>query len=422
MIRYLLLLFLFSINFYAAEAHKTGSYKLTGLEEYAAVGHGEFPKRMGWGEAKGYFYKIQEETFEVFVPDNYTKDKPFGVVVWVNSGDGGGMPKQYKEIFKKHKLIWIGANKGGNKEDTRRRANLALDARHNIMKLYNIDPNRVYISGTSGGGKASSLTAFSFPTLFKGGIFCIGVAVWQRVQVPGGNSFWPSKFAKPIPTSRMKVISKEGRYALMTGDKDFNQKEIKAYYDQVFSKSLENCKYYQTPGLGHSRIPAEWYEKAIIQLDEPLKAIVKGYLTKARQLLKSKKYLEAAKLLQLAAANDVAEAQVELEKLQKEVEGFTVEAAKLLKEESYYLSYVKYKKIVDVYGAFATSASEQYKLMLSDKDLKMEVSADGLLYRAQLYFDKKDKVNFKKYANALVKKYPNSKAATKAKERWIKKK
>ena len=415
------ILFLALLTSVSAEV-KTGTFQLSGFTEYSPIGHKEFAERMGWGTPNGdKFYKIEEQTFEAFVPDDYDKSKPYGLVVWINSGDNGKMNRKYQEIFKKNRMIWIGANKSGNNVDTRIRAQLAIDGRHNMMKLYNIDPNRVYVSGSSGGGKVACLSAFSFPELYSGGIFCIGVAHWINIPLKG-NSFVPTKFKKAIPSDRMKMIAEKGRYACMTGDKDFNREHIKKTYDVLFSKTMNNCKYYQVPGLGHGAIPPDWYEKAILQLDEPLAAMAKAYLTKGQQLLKAKKYSEAVKQLQLAVASEVDGAQAELDKITTEIGKYTKQAEDLLKEDSFVKSYKLYKKIADTYGACAESATAKMKDFKEDKDLYSELVADDLLIKAIYYFGKKDKANFNKYAGALMKKHPDTKAAAKAKERWAKKK
>jgi tetratricopeptide (TPR) repeat protein len=415
------LIFLSFLSVYA-ESPKTGSYTLSGLKEFSPIGHKEFAIRMGWGAPGGdIFYKMEEQKFEVFVPDNYTNEKPYGLIVWVNSGDNGRMNGKYKEILKKHRIIWIGANMSGNKIDTRIRAQLAVDGRHNMMKLYNIDPNRVYVSGTSGGGKVACLAAFTFPELFNGGIFCIGVAHWVNISA-GNGSFIPSKFQAKIPSSRMKIIANEGRYACMTGDKDFNRDHIKRTYDQLFSQTMKNCKYYQVPGLGHSAIPPDWYEKAIIQLDEPLAAIAKAYLTKGQQLVKSKKYIEAIKYLQMALSNDVEGAQAELDTLKVKIDEYTTQANDFLKAESFVKAFQLYKKIAENYGPFAATATEEFKKFNEDEKTKAELVADSYLLKAEYYFKKKDRINFKKYLGAIMKNYPDTKGAAKAKARWQKKK
>jgi tetratricopeptide (TPR) repeat protein len=408
----------------AAEKHKKGSYKLQGMSKIddGSGGHIEFVNRMGWESRNNTdgeltYYEIKDITSEVFVPDDYDKEVPYGLIIWINSSQSGKIPDSYKALMKKHKLIWAGANKGGNNVFTNLRVNMAKDTRANMMELYNIDPNRVYISGNSGGARASSLAAFSFPELFKGGIFCIAVECWEDVPL-SGNSYRATKWKKTIPSKRLALMKKEGRYALMTGDKDYNQESIKYTYDKVFSKRFKNAEYYQVPGLGHARIPAEWYEKAIIQMDIPLKLMAKEYLDKAQRLNSTKKYAEAARYYQRAIAYNVAGAQDEYDKLVSQKDEHSRKAKDLLDDGSLYQAYMLYKKLVSVYGEFATDATAHIALVESDQSLKDEISADAYYVRAEKSHAKNDTAGFKKYLASLMKKFPDSKAVVKAKAKW----
>ena len=99
-------------------------------------------------------YDITQESFEVFVPSSYATNAPHGLLVWCNAADGGTIPGSYRSLMHKYKLIWIGPNKIGNSHNHKtRRMPLVLDAAHNIQKFYNIDDQRVYIMGFSGGAR-----------------------------------------------------------------------------------------------------------------------------------------------------------------------------------------------------------------------------------------------------------------------------
>ena len=62
---------------------------------------------------------------------------------------------------------------------------LTIDAifRH-VEQHYGADPNRVYASGASGGGRCASTLAFGFPELITGGGYpIIGINFYRRVEV-----------------------------------------------------------------------------------------------------------------------------------------------------------------------------------------------------------------------------------------------
>src|SRR2546423_5191062 len=98
--------------------------------------------RLGWGtmeevkKAGEADYNLSDETFEVYVPADYTGKEPYGLLVWVNPGSQGSVYKQWTDVLDKHKLIWVGANKSGNDRAGWIRLGLALDAARYVPTTY----------------------------------------------------------------------------------------------------------------------------------------------------------------------------------------------------------------------------------------------------------------------------------------------
>ena len=249
---------------------KTGAF-VTSLKEYhpesmlgkiyARIDGGNMPA----GPQKRT-YNIQQETYYVYVPQGYSPKESYGILVWINAGDQGNIPTTWAPLMDKLKLIWIGANNSGNKHDVlARRMPLALDAVHNITRAYNIDPDRIYISGMSGGGRTASITSMHYPDVFKGAIFVTGACYWNWQQMPRNVKV---KSQMPKPNDRYIAMAKNtGRYVFLTGDNDFNRDEMRSYYQYGYSKMLDKTHYIQVPGMGHSLPPANWYYKALLYLD-----------------------------------------------------------------------------------------------------------------------------------------------------------
>lgn len=215
----------------------------------------------------GNDYRIREESYSVYVPSDYTTDASYGLLVWISAGERGDIPKGWDTLMDKHKLIWIGAHRSGNKHNVPgRRMALALDAVHNMKKMYGIDPNRIYVSGISGGGRVASMLAIHYSDVFCGGIFVVGVEYWEAIPVTDR----PGQFWRPMPRPRSKYLAmakERGRYVLLTGDNDDNRRQTWDYYENGYRKKLKHVLYIQVPGMGHEMPPAEWYEKAVVFLD-----------------------------------------------------------------------------------------------------------------------------------------------------------
>ncbi|MBU4460960.1 MAG: prolyl oligopeptidase family serine peptidase [Verrucomicrobia bacterium] len=254
-----------------ATAHKVGRLKLTFTERDPNSTLASILGKTGitpTEPAGGAEYRIADESFETVVPQGYSPLLPHGLLVWVNAGDDGGIPGGWASLMQKHRLIWIGANRSGNDHDPlRRRLPLALDAVFNMRKLYKIDANRIYVSGFSGGGRVASMLAMTHPEIFSGGIFVMGVSYWEPMKVPGDPAkSWGVGFGRPGDAT-LALARERGRYALMTGEKDFNREQTTAYYATGYSKALQHVILLEEPKIAHTLPSEDWYEKAIVFLD-----------------------------------------------------------------------------------------------------------------------------------------------------------
>jgi len=285
-----LLLFLYAPLFAGQSAPaapvetKTGGFKLSFKERHPLSAKAEMEKRMPYFKATDY--DVAAESFEVFVPPAYKPDTPYGLMVFINSGDNGDNNGNFKPLLEKNNIIWIGANKGGNERTPLHRVGLALDSVHNIRKMYNIDPERIYLSGISGGGRAGSGLAPAYPEVFNGVIYLIGCNPNQAK-------------APPQYADRQKRLNS---YVFMTGTKDFNKPGTNDVLKQYKSMKYERTLYLKVPDMGHDMPPTDWLAKAIAYLDEPLSAAAKAAMAQAQDQEKREKYGQALVLYRKAAA------------------------------------------------------------------------------------------------------------------------
>lgn len=224
------------------------------------------------GLSPGHQYDLRNERFGLYVPDVNDVNEPFGLLAWITMG-APNIPEGYTEIFDKYRIISVGVDDSGNarKSTYGRRMPLALDGVHNVMKMYNVDPNRVYITGISAGGRVSSVACMHYPDIFKGGIFIIGANCWEPVRNPTKRrKYWPATFHKPFG-KYWNMARHHGRYVMLTGTKDFNRLEMHTYYHRIYKRALKNVIYLEVPGMGHGIPPADWFERAIEYIDMPFK-------------------------------------------------------------------------------------------------------------------------------------------------------
>lgn len=255
-----------------AEAARTGNFKTSFSERSPFSSKPVMAERLNLkGTPQWSDYAIKAESFEVFVPPRYQPHTPHGLFVWINAVDNGRVPSEWKAVLDRHKLIWVGASRSGNRRTVWQRMGLALDAAHNMMGQYAIDKNRVYVIGSSGGGRSASKVALLFSDVFSGGCFVIGVDYFRRVPNSAKRNYsWNAGF--PPPDKQLLARAKErGRYALMTGSKDMNRGSTRDTFTGGFKKDgFKHVEYFEQPGLGHARPNAKYFEMAVRFLDSPL--------------------------------------------------------------------------------------------------------------------------------------------------------
>lgn len=261
----------------AGEVPRTGSFKTTFTERHPESQPERFGLRYGnLDEAKKENYDIAKEEFDVNVPKDYDGTIAYGLLVFTNSGKGGNAGA-YAGLLAKHRLIWIGASDVPNERNTVPRWGLSLDAVWNMRKQYRIDPRRIYASGFSGGGRCASMVAPTFADVFSGALYLCGC----------NEPVWPpeKQVGKPI-----RDLAFNGRFALMTGDKDMNQAGTKSLFESYKGQGFKHVTYLEQPGLGHAMPAAEWFEKGLDFVDQPLIDEAKAIIAQAKGLEAKKPY------------------------------------------------------------------------------------------------------------------------------------
>ena len=149
--------------------------------------------------------------YEVRVGDKYDPEKPAGVFVYINAGDDGRPPRGYEAVLDERNLIFIGAINSGNKVDGSWRVGMAAYAVQVLDEVYNLDYDRIYIAGLSGGGRAASHCMMGFQDVFSGGLPMVGA----NPMIPMKNAsskgqVYHSKGVKGFKKADLRVAAKSG--------------------------------------------------------------------------------------------------------------------------------------------------------------------------------------------------------------------
>jgi len=232
--------------------------------------------RHGWDRMRerGTFittgvYDITKETFSVYIPESYDGSQAFGLIVWISAGDKGSPRDSYLPVLDKLQLLWIGANDIGNNRYTPDRMALTLDGLHNILQRYHVDPERIYVSGLSGGGRVASHLAIIYPELFAGGFYIIGCDYRENLPSDVEGQYWPGFW--PFSNDTLVEIGHSNRYTLLTGSHDFNQSGTEKVWQAYHSEGKKWIAYVEVPEMDHRYPNAHWYHIGLTALDRPLR-------------------------------------------------------------------------------------------------------------------------------------------------------
>lgn len=265
---------------------RMGSFRTAFTERSSLSSIDVFVKRFGGTldavrkvDPTGGRYDLAKETFEVYVPGDYRARSqaevaaggasPWGLVVWVSPGSSGGPDDTGVEasLDRRH-LLWVGANSASNVRPAWDRVDLALDAAANMARLYDLDPERIYVAGYSGGGRLASEIAMLYPEVFRGEISWFGCNYFRDVPIPDRpGTHWSADFPAPPDLARLR---RESRFVLVTGEVDFNRLQTGAYYRAMKKDGFRRVTYLQIPGASHYvGLGSEWFGKALDALDAP---------------------------------------------------------------------------------------------------------------------------------------------------------
>jgi|GEM_PF-3450213 len=219
---------------------------------------------------------LTKESFHFVVPAHYkplsqraegdAPNTPFGLLVWVSPSPSGQMPEVFRDLLAKHNLIWVSAHNNGNGRHILERAGSALCAAMNAQLYYDIDPERVYISGLSGGGRTASMLAGSFSDIFRGCMPLIGCNFYREVEVPRQpGKVWRASASKP--KRQYWAMAKNQPLVIVTGSEDFNQAQCSAYSQGYKKDGYKQVTYIEVPGMEHTMPPPEVLDEGLGLLD-----------------------------------------------------------------------------------------------------------------------------------------------------------
>lgn len=191
-----------------------------------------------------YIGENETLSWEIYVPENYNPANPAGVMVYAGAPNDVRPPFGWLDVMKNKNLIWVAARKSGNGSSIHQKKLLAMMSVPLIQKEYNINMDRVYITGE---GRTASRTALEYPNIFDGAIFV-------------GNNLWEDNAEEKVKSVM------DNRYVFVTREKSAFPKGSRYAYNKFKKSGVENSKLVQI--LGSHRFNRPKFASSIDYLDQ----------------------------------------------------------------------------------------------------------------------------------------------------------
>lgn len=198
------------------------------------------------------------ERYDLFVPD-LPADGRYGLVVFVSPFDGFALPQGWARVLSREGLLLVSARASGNDQDMlERRVPLALNGYGYAIRHFQIDPERVYIAGFSGGGRTAQLVGVAYPDIFRG-----------ILTFSGSDPFGETAVAPP-PRELMRLLQARTRIVQATGTAD----EVNIAIDGRTRRSMAalcvaNVRHVDQARLGHGLPRGDGLSRALKALQAP---------------------------------------------------------------------------------------------------------------------------------------------------------
>ncbi len=195
-------------------------------------------------------YAITNESFQVVIPDTYSTNSSWGLLVWISPSDDPAIPAEWRKELINHQLLFVSAHGAGNQRHPLDRFRLALDATCNLCRRCKVDRRRIYIGGFSGGARLASMLGVAYADIFTGTLCICGVNFYTDVAALQGK-YYPATYS---PDAGALVLGKRsGRFVLLTGEHDENRENTQRVCASGFKREgFRNVLYLEVPGMGHT--------------------------------------------------------------------------------------------------------------------------------------------------------------------------
>jgi hypothetical protein len=222
-----------------------------------------------------YSLDIANEKYYVWIPPQFSPEtaKEYGLIVFTHAGDWiFNLPKDWQSVLVKRKYLFVAAQDSGNQYSFQRRAGLAVIAALKLCEKYNLDKNRVYAAGISGGARTASYLGFNQYDVFRGTIQDCGTDFYRTVDskfrttdLDTAGKYYGTAISSDAANN--EEVKARMKFAITTGPGDFRYGNIKDIYTFGFAKENFKCRLFDVPTQKHEDCSGETLENVLDYLE-----------------------------------------------------------------------------------------------------------------------------------------------------------
>jgi hypothetical protein len=196
-------------------------------------------------------YESTNQTYQLFIPPDYDARRQWPLVMCVSPGDEPTGWPDFEPICRSQGVIFASPMNTGNLQPFAKRARIVLDVLDDVRRRLSIDPDRVYLSGMSGGGRVAARVGYALPEA------CAGV-----LPICGSYSLREEPWVRVRVAERLSV-------ALLEGETDWLRAESEREYLPIMNAYQVRAKLITYPG-GHTTPPANVLRDAFLWVEAGL--------------------------------------------------------------------------------------------------------------------------------------------------------
>lgn len=202
-------------------------------------------------------YAAGSNSGKVYVPTNYDPANPPGLLLYINAGNQiRGFFDRYHSVFQENYLIGAAPHNVGNHQPDVLRFSHVLDMLVTLQSQYNIDADRIYVAGQSGGVVTATQLLYMYPQIFKGMVG--NVRLLTEWEVPYFTRDYIERVAAEY----------QPRWTVATGADDFNYQHV-LETTPIWRGYGFHIRLFDIPGMGHERASVDLFNSTIKWVDAP---------------------------------------------------------------------------------------------------------------------------------------------------------